>query len=312
MNVRKLVLIAVFTAIGVTLSILESILPLGYLGIRIGIANIATMMILYLYSYKEAFIVQLIRILLVGLIFSGITSASFFMSLTGGIFSLIGMFIVYKIDKNRIFLLSSVGALSHLIGQSIILSLYVRLDGWLLYIPFLGILSILSSIFTGLVTILSLKPLKIELEKRGFVDRIFQYTMILVLVIFEIIIYNKNYKSSYNEVVKVTTNGIVIFEVDLNKPDNYKSYNNSFTHYEKENDSYYYYFNIKNYDDNDTHELTIELIDKKVRVYDITCKNKLCIKEGYISKPYQKIVCLPNKMVISITSYSNSDIDYIL
>ena len=312
MKVRKVVTIAIFVAIGVSLSILESILPLGYLGIRIGLSNVATMMILYVYSYKESIIVQLIRILLVGLIFSGITSASFLMSLTGGILSLIGMFIIYKIDKNRIFLLSCVSAIMHLLGQSIILSLFIRLDGWLLYIPFLGILSIISSILTALATILSLKPLKIRLEKRGFIDRVFSYTMIIALVIVELIIYNKDYKTSYNEVFKVSSNGLVILEVDMNKPDNYKSYSNDFIEYRINDEAYYYYLNIKNYDDNDYHRVIIELKNKQVKVHEITCKNRLCVKTGYISKPYEKIVCLPNKMVISITSYSDSDIDYIL
>ncbi len=54
--------------------------------------------------------------------------------------------------------------------------------------------------------------------------------------------------------------------------------------------------------------LSVEISNGKVRVTDSTCKDKLCIKEGEISKVGDTIICLPNRISISIIG-ENSNID---
>lgn len=44
----------------------------------------------------------------------------------------------------------------------------------------------------------------------------------------------------------------------------------------------------------------IEIGDGKVRVIEADCPDKLDVKQGYISKPGEVIVCLPNRLVIEI------------
>ena len=56
----------------------------------------------------------------------------------------------------------------------------------------------------------------------------------------------------------------------------------------------------------------LEIIGDKIRVIESDCPNKYAIKQGFIEKPGQIIVCLPNKLSIEIKSEKeNSDIDYI-
>lgn len=55
--------------------------------------------------------------------------------------------------------------------------------------------------------------------------------------------------------------------------------------------------------------LTVEIKDGKVRVVNSTCKDKLCVKEGWIDKIGESIVCLPNRISISIASGGNDKID---
>ena len=74
MKTRKIVTIAVLTSIAIVLSILESFIPLGIPGVKLGLANAVTLIALFLYSKKEATLVLLIRIIIVGLIYSGIFS----------------------------------------------------------------------------------------------------------------------------------------------------------------------------------------------------------------------------------------------
>lgn len=44
----------------------------------------------------------------------------------------------------------------------------------------------------------------------------------------------------------------------------------------------------------------IEIGDEKVRVIEADCADKIDVKQGYISRIGETIVCLPNKMVVEI------------
>jgi hypothetical protein len=56
----------------------------------------------------------------------------------------------------------------------------------------------------------------------------------------------------------------------------------------------------------------IEIGDEKVRVIEASCPDELDVKQGYISKPGEVIVCLPNKLVIEIKGLEEErDVDYI-
>ena len=56
----------------------------------------------------------------------------------------------------------------------------------------------------------------------------------------------------------------------------------------------------------------IEIGDGKVRVIEASCPDQLDVKQGYISKIGEIIVCLPNRLVIEIKGLDNErDVDYI-
>lgn len=56
----------------------------------------------------------------------------------------------------------------------------------------------------------------------------------------------------------------------------------------------------------------IEIDDEKVRVIEADCPDKLDVKQGYISKVGEIIVCLPNRLTIEIKGIDNErEIDYI-
>ena len=47
-------------------------------------------------------------------------------------------------------------------------------------------------------------------------------------------------------------------------------------------------------------ETSIEISDGKVHVHDSDCRNKVCIAAGWISRPGQWIICLPNDVFILV------------
>lgn len=56
----------------------------------------------------------------------------------------------------------------------------------------------------------------------------------------------------------------------------------------------------------------IEIGDEKVRVIEASCPDQLDVKQGYISKVGEVIVCLPNRLVIEIKGIDDEvDVDHI-
>lgn len=53
----------------------------------------------------------------------------------------------------------------------------------------------------------------------------------------------------------------------------------------------------------------VEIKDNSVHMKYADCPDKLCIKQGTISKDGEKIVCLPNKTVVEIKSSNKNDYD---
>ena len=51
----------------------------------------------------------------------------------------------------------------------------------------------------------------------------------------------------------------------------------------------------------------IEIGDEKIRVIEADCPDKVDVKQGYISKIGETIICLPNRMVIEIKGNDRDD-----
>lgn len=54
---------------------------------------------------------------------------------------------------------------------------------------------------------------------------------------------------------------------------------------------------------------TVVIKNDSVFVINSTCPDKLCQKQGAISKNGQQIICLPNKVIVEIISNQNNEID---
>jgi len=53
----------------------------------------------------------------------------------------------------------------------------------------------------------------------------------------------------------------------------------------------------------------IEIKDGRVRVVESSCLQKTCVNTGWINKPGQNIICLPNKVLITIEGKESPKID---
>lgn len=154
-KLRKLVFLAILVAASVVLSIVESLVSTTLFlipGVKLGLANIITLVLLYIYSDKEALIVVIIRIFLVGLIYSGLFQPTFWMSLSGGLFAFFTMVLIKKIPKLSIISVSVAGALMHMTGQIIVAIIVLNTETLIYYLPYMMLISVPTGLFTGMVS----------------------------------------------------------------------------------------------------------------------------------------------------------------
>lgn len=151
MSAKKLCILSVFTTIALTIFVIENALPpiIPLPGIKLGLANIVTLLILQKYSYKEAALVNVSRIIL-GAVFTG-TIVTLGYSVLGATFSLIAMTVVNKILNNKfIYITGILGGIFHNIGQIIAAVFFTSTVQVFYYLPILLISGIVAGLFTGL------------------------------------------------------------------------------------------------------------------------------------------------------------------
>ena len=134
---RKLTTLSLLAAIALALYAVESALPpiVPIPGIKLGLSNIITLVVLWKYSAKDAFFVLLVRILLATMFFG--QAMSLLYSLSGGILCLFAMLLVkLLLHGNYLFLASMTGAVFHNLGQIGVAFLLTSVPAVLVYLPF--------------------------------------------------------------------------------------------------------------------------------------------------------------------------------
>ncbi len=127
MSVKKTAYLGVMAAIALILSYLESLLPpLPFYvpGMKLGLANFAILLTLYLFGIKEAAIVNFARIVLAAFLFGNFYS--FMFSWFGAILSLLTEAFLYKRKGVNELFVSVIGGLSHNLGQLIFCFIVMR------------------------------------------------------------------------------------------------------------------------------------------------------------------------------------------
>jgi len=170
MKVQKMALLGVLTAGAIVIAILESFIPsVGIPGVKMGLANIVILIILYELGIIEAIIVNLLRVLVVGLVRGTFLSMGFLMSVTGAVMSLGIMILFYLlIKKFSIIGVSVIGSLFHITGQLLIAMLFLGTGYIFLYLPIIAISAIITGVFVGIVAQLIIKTGVIKKQREKY------------------------------------------------------------------------------------------------------------------------------------------------
>lgn len=152
MELKKFVRLSLLLSLSVVFNIIESFIPIvngSIPGLKIGFANIITIFVLYFYSFKDALLVSILRVFLVGILRTGVFSVTFFFSLSGAILSVIVMALFKKCTRLSIIGISILGSISHSIGQILIAIFFVQNTNIIYYLPWILLFAIPSGILVG-------------------------------------------------------------------------------------------------------------------------------------------------------------------
>ncbi len=151
MGLKKLVTLALYATLSLIIFAIESAIPplVPIPGIKPGLSNIITLILLRNYSVKDTALVLGTRILISSLLFG--QAVSLLYSVVGGSFSLLCMAAVNRFLHGRyVFLTGITGGLTHNLGQLLTAYLMTQVPGVLIYLPFLALAGIIAGLFTGL------------------------------------------------------------------------------------------------------------------------------------------------------------------
>ncbi len=165
-HTQSIVRIALITALALILSYIESLIPLnfGIPGAKIGLANAASVFVLWLMGAKYAFAVSVLRILLSSLLFG--TPVSFIYAISGGILSLLAMILLKKLKFNMISV-SAIGGVIHNIAQLIVALIVLETPKLIYYAPVLIIVGLIAGIFIGVLSSLLIKKIPLDKNKKS-------------------------------------------------------------------------------------------------------------------------------------------------
>lgn len=141
----------VFTALALIFSYVETLIPInfGIPGVKLGLANLVIVMVLYKTDFKEALLLSVTRVILAGFIFGNLFSILY--SLAGGVLSLIMMNALRCRESFSVIGVSIAGGVSHNIGQLIVAMLVVETYQVGYYLPVLLIAGTLTGAVIGIV-----------------------------------------------------------------------------------------------------------------------------------------------------------------
>ena len=149
-NTRRLVFMALLTAISLGIWVIESQIPVPVPipGVKLGLASVITLTAMLLLNRRDALIILLVRVFL-SCLFAGSFSAILF-SLAGGLLSWGVMALTIGIFKEkRVWLVSVFGSIGHNAGQLLAAIAVTRTPSIIVYGPALLATAIITGAFTG-------------------------------------------------------------------------------------------------------------------------------------------------------------------
>ncbi len=155
-----IIIILITNAILISIIELFIPVPIPIPGVKLGLANIITLLAIVFLNFKDVLLVVTIRSLVVALLTRGFMMLAF--SLSGGILSAIIMTILYK-SFNGVFSIKGIsiaGAIIHNTTQVAVASMILGQIVMLYYLPVLLIAAVITGFITGSIAEITIQEIK--------------------------------------------------------------------------------------------------------------------------------------------------------
>ncbi len=156
---KKIAFYGLLIALAFVLSYIESLIPVfvAIPGAKLGLTNLVVLVALERFGKKDAFIINMIRILLVGFTFGNTFSLLY--SFAGGILSFLIMILLKKTKKFSLVGISVSGGVGHNMGQIIVAAFVLESGALIYYLPFLLVIGTIAGVIVGIISSEILKRL---------------------------------------------------------------------------------------------------------------------------------------------------------
>lgn len=154
---RRVAVSSVLAGLALIFSYIEVIFPfnLGIPGIKLGLSNLVILVALYSLGAGYAFSINIVRIILSGLLFGGVSAMLY--SLAGGLLSFVVMLVLKKTGIFSPVGVSMAGGVFHNVGQVAVAALVVETGRIFIYLPVLSLTGLATGTMLGIAGALILK-----------------------------------------------------------------------------------------------------------------------------------------------------------
>ena len=155
-------------AFALILSYIELLIPFqpGIPGVKLGLSNLAVVLCLYLFGWRKALLLTVVKAIFSGLLFGNLFMILY--SLAGAVFSALIMILLKKSGSFHIPVVSGAGGVAHNLGQLLVAMRVAETYGILYYMPMLIIAGLVTGLLIGITAALVLPYLQNILAKGNF------------------------------------------------------------------------------------------------------------------------------------------------
>ena len=161
MKLKKLLHLALLTAVSLVLFVLENQIPapLPAPGVKLGLGNVFVVAVLFFYGRRDALAVLAVKIVLSAVLTGNLGALVY--SAAGGLLSWSGMCLLRSLLRsNQLWVASVLGAMLHNLGQLFAAAAVAATPGLWAYLPVLLLSGMVTGFFTGIAAQALVKRLR--------------------------------------------------------------------------------------------------------------------------------------------------------
>jgi len=291
-SVRRVTRLGFLASVGAALFVLESLIPLPLPFLKVGLANISTLVTLIISGPADALIVVFLRVLVGSLVTGSFFSPSFVLAMSAGIVSAAAMGGLRMIS-GRAFGpvgVSLAGSSAHVSTQIAIVDLlYVRNASVIHLLPLLLVTALVGGLTVGIVTARLLPALGASGAiapgtQRSISGKLTPWDVTAGAVLCACI-------AAALFALPVSEGSVVLVEVGGKPVEKLDMHENREVAFRTEKGI-----------------MRLEVRDGSVRVVEADCPNRICVRTGWRSREGDVIVCVPNRTVIRILGSGKNEV----